>query len=145
MGQEVDFKTVEKVSLNVHSLLIATEDKEVKISKIIPISKDESSLGYIINFDDNSFLIISGDYAIKPVLGYCKKNGFSYDNVPPGLLYLINRYEAEIKYARDNRLKPTNLTKSSWQALKNNPNEYKSLFSKSDVVSPYKHGMGSGL
>lgn len=132
-SQPVDIETIKLVAKNANQVLKNEIDKNVEITEILPISEKETDIGYIINFNDNSFLILSGDYSIKPILGHCNESKFSFNEAPPGLKYLLARYEAEIKYARDNSIKPSAKTKKQWESMLNVPRINGSLKS---AVSP---------
>ncbi len=102
--QPVSLDTIEAVALNANRALKTESNKDLKVLEIIPISKEISNLGHIVNLNDNSFILLSGDYSIEPILGYCLTGNFSFSDAPPGLIYLIEKYESEIKYSRNNKL-----------------------------------------
>ncbi|MGM0528697.1 MAG: C10 family peptidase [Bacteroidota bacterium] len=135
-SQPVDLQIIKAVALNANHVLRNEYNSKVKILEILPFLKEEPDVGYIINFDNNSFIILSGDYSIKPILGYSFEGVFDFTNAPPGLLHLIDRYSADILYSRNNNLKPSERINQSWIILTKNPKEYKSQFTKSSSVPP---------
>ena len=59
---------------------------------------------YIFNLNDNQgWVIISGDDAVIPVLGYSKNGSFETDKLGPNTLELLKGYEEQIQYAIDSR------------------------------------------
>ena len=45
---------------------------------------------YVFNFDDHSFVIIAGDDAHRPVIGYSNESAFDASNIPPALSYYLD-------------------------------------------------------
>jgi len=86
---------------------------------------NETVYFYVFGTEDNSsFVIVSGDDRVTPVLGYSDTNGFSADNMPPNLQWWLGEYAKQIQFAIDNDIKPTQETKQQWaQYLGNNNNE----------------------
>jgi hypothetical protein len=59
---------------------------------------DSLTAYYIINIDtSNGFVIVSGDDAIKPILGYSDQGTFDVENIPEGLKELLESYRVEIE------------------------------------------------
>lgn len=131
-GQEVDRETIRTVALTASRAYNPLLEESIKITNLVPISEKEPGIGYIVNISDSSFVIVSGDYSIKPILGHSNNGPFTWDNIPTGLQYLLSKYEAGIKYSRDHNLDPTIKTKERWQTLKNNNVSY--ISTKSSVV-----------
>ncbi len=71
------------------------------------------TLLYICKLPKKGFIIISADKSIPPVLGYCKNGVFNLDSLPPGLIYLLNRYKYETKQIRLSKF-TNELTKKDW-------------------------------
>ena len=44
---------------------------------------------YVFNLDDHSFVIIAGDDAHRPVIGYSDQSAFDASNIPPALSYYL--------------------------------------------------------
>ena len=45
---------------------------------------------YVYNLDDHSFVIIAGDDAHRPVIGYSNESSFDASNIPPALAYYLD-------------------------------------------------------
>lgn len=57
---------------------------------------------YVFNNDAGGFVIIAGDDAVKPVLGYTSTGSFDAENLPDGLKDLLKSYERQIAVLGDN-------------------------------------------
>jgi hypothetical protein len=79
-------------------------------------SVSEESNYYVFNeADGNGFVIISGDDATKPILGYSDKGSFDENNQPPAFTYWLDFLNSEIEYAIENKL-PSN---PEWETFSN--------------------------
>ena len=57
---------------------------------------------YVFNNDVGGFVIIAGDDAVTPVLGYTSTGSFDAENLPDGLKDLLKSYERQIAALGDN-------------------------------------------
>ena len=57
---------------------------------------------YVFNNDAGGFVIIAGDDAVTPVLGYTSTGSFDAENLPDGLKELLKSYERQIAALGDN-------------------------------------------
>lgn len=57
---------------------------------------------YVFNNDSGGFVIIAGDDAVTPVLGYTSTGSFDAENLPDGLKDLLKSYERQIAALGDN-------------------------------------------
>lgn len=71
---------------------------------------------YIFNSPEGGFVIISGDDAISPVLGYSLVNNFNWLDVPPALVEWLEGIEKGIRYERVRGSKPNALVKAKWES-----------------------------
>jgi hypothetical protein len=56
---------------------------------------------YVFNADNKQgFVVVAGDDAVEPILGYADKGEFRADSVPEGLSYLLDSYSSQIVYLR---------------------------------------------
>jgi len=118
------------------------------------IGDSDQPLLAILNFD-NGFLVIAGDDAVEPVLAYSFTSGFDYDNAAPGALFMIEEYQNEIRYVRENQIQPTSDIQQQWNSLRTrgvldetvtvvaplitamwNQNQYYNAYSPIDQESP---------
>lgn len=63
-----------------------------------PMSASTStSAYYVFNDAEEGFVIIAGDDAVSPILGYSSKGTFHADSIPDGLQYLLETYRLQIE------------------------------------------------
>ncbi len=87
---------LERVRLQEDQVSISSSD--IKIKSVIADSYDGSKVNfYIANVQDGGFILISGDDAVTPILGYSFANNFDPDNLPPQLVGLLEDYRSEMK------------------------------------------------
>ena len=66
--------------------------------------RQEQPSFYVFNAgDDAGFVIIAGDDAADPVLGYSDGCMFDPEDIPDGLQYMLSRYAAQIESLRSTR------------------------------------------
>jgi hypothetical protein len=79
-----------------------------KTSRVKTQSTDSTGYFYVYNIGSNlGFIIVSGDDATKPVLAYSDDTTFPTANIPSNLLYWLDFYKSEIKYAQQTSLSTT--------------------------------------
>ena len=94
---------------------------------------------YVFNNDAGGFVIIAGDDAVTPVLGYTSTGSFDAENLPDGLKDLLKSYERQIAALGDNYVANQTATRAGftgekllktaeWNQMapfnKNTPNNY---------------------
>lgn len=57
---------------------------------------------YVFNNDDGGFVIIAGDDAVAPVLGYTNSGSFDVERIPDGLKELLANYRRQMSLLGDN-------------------------------------------
>ena len=82
---------------------------------------------YVFTTQDNgSFVIVSGDDRVPPVLGYSLSNGFSVENMPDNVAWWLGEYAKQIAYAIEKDIEPEQEVKQQWDNyLKNVENNEK--------------------
>jgi hypothetical protein len=113
-AQKVEKLVAEKIAKEVYKR--NNQGKETNLKDIITLG-DESkkdTLIYIVHFEDTGFAIISGQFAAPPVLGYCMDGNYDTAVMPPGLLYLIEKYKYEINSFKKDKKKPTDKVEKLW-------------------------------
>jgi len=76
---------------------------------------ERDTLIYIVPFEESGFAIVSGQLAAPPVLGFCFKGNYVPDSVPPGLLYLIEKYKYKIGELKKEKKKSTEKVEKLWE------------------------------
>ena len=79
---------------------------------------------YIFNLnDDQGWVIVSGDDAVSPILGYSKNGSFNINDLSPNTLGLLESYEQQIKTASESRLTGDKETTRRWNELLSGSND----------------------
>ena len=73
---------------------------------------------YVFNNDAGGFVIIAGDDAVTPVLGYTSTGSFDAENLPDGLKDLLNSYERQIAALGDNYVANRTATRAAFTGEK---------------------------
>ena len=116
-------------------------------SKLIYVSfgqKTQDPLMYIFNFDEKGFVIIAGDDAVTPILGYSDESVFTGENIPVSMAAMLDGFSNQISYVRNNSIEADQNTASKWNSLlSKNPSSNKGysvnqlLTCQWDQGSPY--------
>lgn len=69
---------------------------------------------YVFNNDAGGFVIIAGDDAVTPVLGYTSTGTFDAENLPDGLKDLLKSYERQIAALGDNYVANQTATRAAF-------------------------------
>jgi hypothetical protein len=111
-GKKVDEKDVLKVVEKV----LKNENKDFKkIDELIPSGLENDTTIYIAKLKDGGFIIVSADDAAPPYLGGCTLGEYNPKAMPPGLLYLIEKYKYVIKSIQEDNIHATDKIKSKWK------------------------------
>ncbi len=86
------------------------------IAEIIPLSSTPS-LAFAINFKNGGFVLISGDNAAKPVLGYSYEGSFNTTNIPDEVQAWMQVYYNKIQDIRENIIEATPEIQQEWDNL----------------------------
>ena len=73
---------------------------------------------YVFNNDAGGFVIIAGDDAVTPVLGYTSTGTFDAENLPDGLKDLLKSYERQIAALGDNYVANQTATRAAFTGEK---------------------------
>ena len=73
---------------------------------------------YVFNNDAGGFVIIAGDDAVVPVLGYTSTGSFDAENLPDGLKDLLKSYERQIAALGDNYVSNQTATRAAFTGEK---------------------------
>ncbi len=74
---------------------------------------------YVFNGGDNSFVIVAGDDASIPILGYSFENNFNQNSIPENTLNWLNEYQLEVNYIIANKIPQTAQIKKNWADINN--------------------------
>ena len=73
---------------------------------------------YVFNNDAGGFVIIAGDDAVTPVLGYTSRGSFDAENLPDGLKDLLKSYERQIAALGDSYVANQTATRAAFTGEK---------------------------
>ena len=83
------------------------------------ISEEGNSLIYVFILDPVGFVIVSGNDAAMPILGYSFTNQFRQDSMPIQLDLLFDEYQSDIAELYNNNSLPTNDIRTEWDRYAN--------------------------
>jgi len=73
---------------------------------------------YVFNINediDGGFVIVAGDDAIRPVLGYSFNGNYDENNLPPNFAYWMDFLQQEIAYAQEHNLPQSEIARLEWE------------------------------
>lgn len=103
-------------------------------------STENNTLFYVFNHEDDGFVIVSGDDAVVPILGYSNEDTFDPQGIPPVVSGWLDGYKQQIEYARNSEYSPAYTLKSDWQQLKLGISKQKSASSSVTPLLQTKWG-----
>jgi len=95
-------------------------------------------LFYVFNInEDDGFVIISAEDCVYPIIGYALEGNFTGENLPPGLINLLDQYAQEINYAVTEKLAIHKKIKLSWSNILKGDiiNNFKSISAVDPLVA----------
>lgn len=132
-AQEVDFTTAKLAAQNYFAFKQKTE-VENKISGFYQNNYNNHPSWYAFNFNPSGFVIIAGNMAAGPILGYSKYGNISLENPSPEWLFMMNEYDIYIDSLFMNDITINDIN-SRWNMLLNYSSGLKShIFSGQDTM-----------
>jgi len=82
----------------------------------------EDTLYYVFDIDadtsgNGGFIIVAGDDAAKPVLGYSDHGSYDEKNLPPQFVYWMEFLQGQIAYAQEQNLQQSEDIQKEWDAF----------------------------
>lgn len=114
----VDKKKAKKAAEN---FILSITNTRIDLQLIDYVDQAEFPNFYVFG-TDNSFVIISADDCVRPVLGYSKENPFGTEKMPENLFCWLKSYDEQIAYAAKIGQKATNDVAKDWKNLLNGTN-----------------------
>lgn len=99
---------------------VKTMNKQ-KVKTVFSVKPDSDNPSmYIINYENNGFIIISADNRFSPVLAYSEKNSFPSDQTtyPGGLVDWISTVDENVKKIRKDNPKQDEIRTKQWVNFK---------------------------
>jgi hypothetical protein len=120
-ADQVDVQTAQTVAKNFMITRGVAKDSDVQLTSTYKAIDGTQSSMYVFSVNNgNGFVIVSGDDAIKPVLGYSTKNIFPANVTNAEVAYWMNGYNEQISYAIKNKLVAIPEVAEEWTSLKGN-------------------------
>ena len=80
------------------------------------LAVQEEYLYYVFNVgESNGFVIVAGDDASLPILGYSTTGHYDSKNLPINLLKWMDGYKEQLQYIKENKLQAPETVKAEWQ------------------------------
>jgi len=82
-------------------------------------SAQDTLFYYVFNVDETAgggFVIVSGDDAVKPVLGYSDNGNYDENNLPPNFAAWMNELQRQIAYAQSQNLPQSETLQNEWES-----------------------------
>jgi len=105
---------VRKVAQN---LSLERNGQTGRIKSVSLLNQDTQAKIYIVNLLPQGFVLIAGDDASQPILGYDFTGNWSGLNIPVQLQDFINSWQAQLKDIVDRQLVADNAIRAEWQRL----------------------------
>lgn len=106
----------------------STEYSSILIKNYLEIKRNNKSAIFIVNFQNNGYVIVSGDDAAIPILAYDFKNNIDLENVAPAFEEWINGYANQIEDIWEKDLKADKDIALKWKQLDANSSTQLSVF-----------------
>ncbi len=87
-------------------------------TSLIDITEKTSFQNFYIFSDEHSFVIVSADDCVKPILAYSMDNPFKNDVMPENIASWLQGYEEQIILAKTRSASPPIEVKQAWEQLK---------------------------
>ncbi len=97
---------------------------------------------YVFNNDAGGFVIIAGDDAVTPVLGYTSTGSFDAENLPDGLKDLLKSYERQIAALGDSYQANQTTTRAAFTGEKLLNTAKWNQSNPFNKYTPYKYPVG---
>lgn len=85
-----------------------------KKSNVLNGGEDSNKYVYVFEINNSGFIVISGDDAAMPILGYSYNNTLDLNNLPSNFVKWIEGYKQQIKYIKSNKISQTKEVKALW-------------------------------
>lgn len=120
-AREVTFHEAEEVARHAMFQKLNSFGEGIELDNLRIINSsikevDGMAVYYVFNFEQG-FMLISGDDAYVPVMGYSFQGNFTLDNAPESFRSFIRSYEDQILFIRKNNIVADEATTTEWEFL----------------------------
>ncbi|MBU0765138.1 MAG: C10 family peptidase [Bacteroidetes bacterium] len=117
-------KAAKKIWIERAGMLKYGNPTDINLTLVYTEMYGNEPLYYVFNINtDEGFVIISADNAARPVIGYSFNGPFDTTNIPPSCRFLLGRYNEQLKFLKDNRLKASPEIQNDWLKLSGEDNK----------------------
>lgn len=102
---------------------------ELSISETYIYGSENETPLYIFNMKNFGYVIVAGDDALEPVIGYSYNCLFDPVDLNPEFKYILNSYTDQLKFLNKNAIKASKIINDNWNSL---------LSLKMDEIAPCK-------
>ncbi len=120
MADNVDRETATVVARNFFYERQVQNGINGNINEIVPIwadtrEMDSQPVFHVFNFSQGGFVIVSGEDALNPIIGYSIDSKFPTGELDSNYAGFLNSYKEQISFARQNRVAQTADVQQLWQ------------------------------
>ena len=120
MADNVDRETAVVVARNFYYERQVQAGINSSINEITPFwadtwEMDNQPVFHIFNFSQGGFVIVSGDDALNPIIGYTREGKFPEGELDPNYASFLNSYKDQVIFARENRVAQPTDVQQLWQ------------------------------
>ena len=72
---------------------------------------------YVVNFNDEGFVIVAGDDRVQPILAFSDEGAFVAENMPEHIRFFLDGYSEDIQHTIDNQQYADATIRQQWEAL----------------------------
>jgi hypothetical protein len=113
MAERVTPETARKVATTF------LQNNGAKTTQMAELSKSVGFDNLYIFTTESSFVVMSADDCVKPILGYSFDGKFEVEGMPENVRGWLKGYNDGIQYIIENNIKPTTFVKNTWNDLAN--------------------------
>lgn len=98
---------------------ISLDYYDINLINIVNPATHKNKSFYVFNVNDNQgYVIVSSNSAVKPILAYSFESGFNYGNVSPGQQMFLDYFNESIDIAFQTKREADNEIEAEWNYLK---------------------------
>lgn len=72
---------------------------------------------YVVNFNNDGFVIVAGDDRVQPILAFSDEGAFVTENMPEHIRFFLDGYSEDIQHIIDNQQNTDETILQQWEAL----------------------------
>jgi hypothetical protein len=123
-GQAIDREKAALLAKNYFNLYVSDTKKDAHAQKQtanISVWKQKDQICmYAVEMEGGGWVLVSGDERTIPVLAYGEQGAWNTEDMPPGMVYLLDDYAKQILAIREAKDTIAASIRKQWQDLENN-------------------------